>query len=169
MSIFQWRLDGFSQKYISLYLYLGLFFENRKNSGLTPGQNDDPVTRTWKMTQMTHWPGDPMTQFHVWCRLRNYAVTLSITFQSVKFQSLSFLSPPFSPRSFFSALVPNTSVDVLSLLVYAWTSLSQTARHSSRLSTSSTAVSLLPAGGSTRVISYHVISEIYSAPITKRT
>jgi len=22
------------------------FFENRKNSGLTPGQNDDPVTRT---------------------------------------------------------------------------------------------------------------------------
>jgi len=33
-------------KYISLYPYLGLFFENRKNSGLTPGQNDDPVTRT---------------------------------------------------------------------------------------------------------------------------
>ena len=26
-------------------LYLGLFFENRKNSGLTPGQNDDPVPR----------------------------------------------------------------------------------------------------------------------------
>jgi len=37
------------------------FFENRKNSGLTP------VTRTWKFTQMTHWPGDPVTQFHVWC------------------------------------------------------------------------------------------------------
>ena len=46
-------------------LHFGHFFENRKNSGLTPGQNDDPVTRTWKMTQMTHWPGDPMTQFHV--------------------------------------------------------------------------------------------------------
>ena len=42
------------------------FFKNRKNSGLTPGQNDDPVTRTWKMTQTTHWPGDPVTQFHVW-------------------------------------------------------------------------------------------------------
>ena len=26
-------------------LYSGHFFENRKNSGLTPGQNDDPVTR----------------------------------------------------------------------------------------------------------------------------
>ena len=26
------------------------FFENQKNSGLTPGQNDDPVTRTQKMT-----------------------------------------------------------------------------------------------------------------------
>ena len=38
--------DEFSQKYISLYLYLGFFFENRKNSGRTPGQNDDPVTRT---------------------------------------------------------------------------------------------------------------------------
>ena len=22
--------------------------------------------RSWKMTQMTHWPGDPVTQFHVW-------------------------------------------------------------------------------------------------------
>ena len=47
-------------------LHFGHFSENRKNSGLTPGQNDDPVTRTLKMTQMTHWPGDPMTQFHVW-------------------------------------------------------------------------------------------------------
>jgi len=37
------------------------FFENRKeNSGLTPGQSDDPVTRTWKMTQMTI---DPVTQW----------------------------------------------------------------------------------------------------------
>jgi len=60
MSTFQWRLDGFSEKYISLYLYLGLFFENRKNSGLTLGQNDDPVTRKWKMTQMTQWPNDPV-------------------------------------------------------------------------------------------------------------
>jgi len=56
MSIFQWQLDGFSQKFISLYLYLGIFFENWKNSGLTPSQNDDPVTWTWKMTQMTQWP-----------------------------------------------------------------------------------------------------------------
>jgi len=38
-------LDGFSKKSISLYFYL-VFFENRKNLGLTPGQNDDPVTRT---------------------------------------------------------------------------------------------------------------------------
>ena len=29
----------------------------------------DRVTRTWKVTQMTHWPGDPMTQFHVWQQL----------------------------------------------------------------------------------------------------
>ena len=55
----------FTKKYISLYFYLALFFENRKNSGLIPGQNDDPVTRTWKMTEMTNRPGDPMTQFHV--------------------------------------------------------------------------------------------------------
>ena len=26
-------------------LHFGHFFENRKNSGLTPGQNDDPVTQ----------------------------------------------------------------------------------------------------------------------------
>jgi len=37
----------FTKIYMSLNLYLGLFFENRKkNSGLTAGQNDDPVTRT---------------------------------------------------------------------------------------------------------------------------
>ena len=30
----------FTKKYISLSW---AFFENRKNSGLTPGQNDDPV------------------------------------------------------------------------------------------------------------------------------
>ena len=29
-----------------LYVFIMGFFENRKNSGLTPGQNDDPVTRT---------------------------------------------------------------------------------------------------------------------------
>jgi len=48
--------------FTKIYIFISLswtFFENRKNSGLTPGQNDDPVTRTWKMTQMTHWPGDP--------------------------------------------------------------------------------------------------------------
>jgi len=27
------------KKYVSVYLYLGLFFETRKNSGLTQGQN----------------------------------------------------------------------------------------------------------------------------------
>jgi len=55
--------------FAKIYIFKSLFwvfFKNRKNSGLTPGQNNDPVTRTWKMTQMTHWPGDPMTQFHVW-------------------------------------------------------------------------------------------------------
>jgi len=53
---------------------LGIFFENRKNSGLTPGQNDDPVTRTLKMTQMTYWPGDPMTHFHVWPVSKNNSI-----------------------------------------------------------------------------------------------
>ena len=35
----------FTKKYIYLYIFiLSFFFENRKNSGLTLGQNDDPVT-----------------------------------------------------------------------------------------------------------------------------
>ena len=63
----QYFSDGWTDVHKNIYLYLGLFFENRKNSGLTPGQNDDLVTRTWKMT---HWPGDPMTQFHVWDSLQ---------------------------------------------------------------------------------------------------
>ena len=56
--------------FTKIYVFISLslaFFENRKNSGLTPGQNDDPVTRTWKMTQMTHWSRNPMTKFHVCC------------------------------------------------------------------------------------------------------
>ena len=56
----QWLLS--SQHFKCTFCILGIFFENRKNSDLTPGQNDDPVTRTWKIT---HWPGDPLTQFHV--------------------------------------------------------------------------------------------------------
>jgi len=83
MSIFQWRLDGFSQKIyiftklseyssskIKVELYctfciFGHFFENRKNSGLTPGQNDDPVTRwpgreRWPKWPIDPWPNDPV-------------------------------------------------------------------------------------------------------------
>jgi len=40
-------------------LHFGHFFENRKNSGLTPGENDDPDVKDD--------PNDPLTQFHVWC------------------------------------------------------------------------------------------------------
>ena len=45
------------------------FFRKPENVGSHTGSKwwpGDSVTRTWKMTQMTHWPGDPMTQFHVW-------------------------------------------------------------------------------------------------------
>ena len=46
--------DGFSQKYISLSW---AFFENRKNSGFTPGQNGDPDV---KDDPLTRWPNDPV-------------------------------------------------------------------------------------------------------------
>ena len=75
MSIFQWRWDGFSQKYISLSW---AFLKTGKTWVLTPGQNDDPVTHTWKMT---HWPGDPMTQFHVWCKSHFYCRKCCYWFQ----------------------------------------------------------------------------------------
>ena len=39
----------FTKIYIFIFLSWA-FFENRKNSGLTSGQNDEPVTQTWKMT-----------------------------------------------------------------------------------------------------------------------
>ena len=35
--------------FTKIYIFISLswaFFEHQKNSGLTPGQNDDPVTRT---------------------------------------------------------------------------------------------------------------------------
>jgi len=47
MSVFQWRLDGCSQKYISWYLYLGLFSKTGKTR----------VSHRVKM--MTRWPCDP--------------------------------------------------------------------------------------------------------------
>ena len=46
--------DGFSQKYISLSW---ASFENRKNSGFTPGQNGDPDV---KDDPLTRWPNDPV-------------------------------------------------------------------------------------------------------------
>ena len=59
-----WRWLLSFQHFKCTFCILGIFFENRKNLGLTPGQNDDPVTRTWKTTQMTHWltrwPNDPV-------------------------------------------------------------------------------------------------------------
>ena len=46
------------------------FFRKPEKLGSHTGSKwwpGDPVTGTWKMTQMIHWPSDPMTQFHVWC------------------------------------------------------------------------------------------------------
>jgi len=71
MSVFQWRLDVFSQK--DIYLYLGFFFENRKKLGLTPGQNDDPGVKD----DPYYWPGDPMT--HVWPQCQIYTATSNLT------------------------------------------------------------------------------------------
>jgi len=39
------------------------FFENRKNSGLTPGKNDDPVTRWPGRERWPKWPTDPVTHW----------------------------------------------------------------------------------------------------------
>ena len=90
MSIFQWRLDGFSQKYISLYLYLGLFSKTGKTrvSHRVKMMTRWQVTQTWKMTQMTHWPGDSMTQFHV-CLVCSYLKTM---------QKLSHFLDPLDPK-----------------------------------------------------------------------
>ena len=44
---------------------LGIFFKNRKNSGLTPGQNDDPVTRWPGRERWRKWPIEPMTQWPI--------------------------------------------------------------------------------------------------------
>ena len=40
--------DGWTDLHKNIYLYIFIlgFFEYCKNSGLTPGENDDPVTRT---------------------------------------------------------------------------------------------------------------------------
>ena len=43
-------------------LHFGHFFENWKNSGLTLGQNDDPMTQ-WPGRE--RWPKWPIDQFHV--------------------------------------------------------------------------------------------------------
>ena len=43
--------NDFISAFQTYFLHFGHFFENRKNSGLTTGQNDDRVTR---------WPNDPV-------------------------------------------------------------------------------------------------------------
>ena len=47
----QWLLSF--QYFKCTFCVLGIFFENRKNSGLTPGQNDDPDVKDDPVTQ---WP-----------------------------------------------------------------------------------------------------------------
>ena len=54
MSIFQWRLDGFSQKNLSLYLYLG-FFRKPEKLGSHTGSKWWPGCERWPK-----WPGDPV-------------------------------------------------------------------------------------------------------------
>jgi len=49
----QYCNDGWTDFHKNIYLYLGLFFVDRKNSGLTPGQNDDPDV---KDDPSTRWP-----------------------------------------------------------------------------------------------------------------
>ena len=46
-------------KYICLYLYLGLFFENRKNWSHT-GSKWRPVNPDMKDDPLTRWPNDPV-------------------------------------------------------------------------------------------------------------
>jgi len=98
---------------------LGIFFlKTRKNSGLTPGQNDDPVTRTWKMTQMTHLPGDPMTQFRVWWRPPSFSAWCKnrgkFNFRCLEFKggicSHFYLFPHWMPMLLDSALTAATKL-----------------------------------------------------------
>jgi len=78
-------------------LHFGHFFENRKNSGLTPGQNDDPVTRWPGRERWPKWPIDPVTQWpnymsdgngwkrgwSITCQLIILLATLCVTVSSI--------------------------------------------------------------------------------------
>jgi len=61
MSIFQWRLDGFSQKYISLYLCLGR--GSHTGSKWWPGDPvtpADPDVKDDPNDPLTRWPNHPV-------------------------------------------------------------------------------------------------------------
>jgi len=51
------------QHFKSTFCILGIFFENRKYSGHTPGQNDDPVSRWPGRERWPKWPIDPVAQW----------------------------------------------------------------------------------------------------------
>ena len=61
----QYFNDGWTD-FHKIYIFISLswaFFENRKNSGLTPGHNDDPVTQWPGRERWPKWPIDPVTQW----------------------------------------------------------------------------------------------------------
>ena len=60
MSIFQWRLDGFSQKNISLYLYVGFFSKTVKSR---VSHRVRMITRWPGRERWPEWPIDPVTQW----------------------------------------------------------------------------------------------------------
>jgi len=54
--------------FTKIYIFISLswaFFRKPEKLGSHTRSKWWPGDRTWKMTQMTHWSGDPMTQFHV--------------------------------------------------------------------------------------------------------
>ena len=56
--------------FTKIYIFISLswaFFENRKNSGLTQGQNDDRVTRWPGRERWPKWPIDPVPNDPVQC------------------------------------------------------------------------------------------------------
>jgi len=55
--------DGWTDFHKNIYLYIFILGFFRKPKKTLVSHRVKMVTRTWKMT---HWPGDPMTQFHVW-------------------------------------------------------------------------------------------------------
>jgi len=103
----QYFNDGWTDFHKKIYIFILGFFS--KTGKKTQVSHRIKMTTRWKMT---HWPGDPMTQFHVWCVTEAapilVAIAITTMLHSLVYNISLLLSVLFCSLGVLNPSVPQT-------------------------------------------------------------